>query len=292
MVHHTTESAKPVDPALRRASSPGGDDADAGRPFIVLEAATVEYPGRGAQAPTRALDAVDLEVQAGEFVSLVGPSGCGKTTLLMAVAGLLELTDGSVRIGGRQVVAPGPDRAVVFQEFALLPWRTVRRNVEFAFEGGELTRRQRRDRADEFLELVGLRDFADHYPAQLSGGMRQRVGIARALAIEPETLLMDEPFGALDAQTKVVLGEELLRLWERDRQTVLFVTHDIDEAIFLSDRIAVMSRRPASVRCLIDIDLPRPRPHDIKTAPEFNEYRQQIWNLLHDEAAEASREPN
>src|SRR5579875_57784 len=217
-----------------------------------------------------ALDAVSLAVAEGEFVAIVGPSGCGKSTLLLL-------------LNGRPVAAPGPDRALVFQEFALLPWRTVLHNVELGLEVIRKPAAARRELARENLRRVGLSAFERYYPHQLSGGMRQRVGIARALAVGPEVLLMDEPFGALDAQTRQIMGAELLRIWERDRKTILFVTHDIDESIYLADRVVVMSANPGRVLEVLPITLPRPRDFEARNSPAFVEYRRRIWERLEQE---------
>jgi len=259
------------------------------RPFIRIEDLTVEYRSPSNQ-PLTAIDRLNLDVAQGEFISVVGPSGCGKSTLLMAVDGLLQPVEGRIEIDGTPVTAPGRDRAVVFQEFALLPWRTVRQNVAFGLEGQRMSKARREETVSRYLRLVGLENFAGHYPSQLSGGMRQRVGIARALAVEPQVLLMDEPFGALDAQTREILGEELLRIWDAHQRTVLFITHDIDEAVFLSDRVAVMTRRPARIKEIMAIDLPRPRTIEVKSSKPFGQYRRRIWDMLHDEAIQASRE--
>jgi NitT/TauT family transport system ATP-binding protein len=230
-----------------------------------------------------ALDDVNFIVGRGEFVTIVGPSGCGKSTLLMLVAALLPPSSGTIRLNGRAMTAPGSDRALVFQDFALLPWRNVLRNVELGLELKGMTLDKRRALARRYIAMVGLRKFERHYPHQLSGGMRQRVGIARALSVEPEILLMDEPFGALDAQIRQVMGEELLRIWERDRKTILFVTHDIDEAIYLADRVIVMSASPGRVIREIAIALPRPRRLDIRNTPAFAVHRQAIWDLLEEQ---------
>ncbi len=230
-----------------------------------------------------ALDTVSLRVERGEFIAIVGPSGCGKSTLLLLVNGLLHPTSGRILLNGRPVTAPGPDRALVFQEFALLPWRTVLQNVELGLEVTGRSPAERRAVARENLRLVGLSAFERHYPHQLSGGMRQRVGIARALSVGPEVLLMDEPFGALDAQTRQIMGAELLRIWERDRKTILFVTHDIDEAIYLADRVVVMSASPGRVLEILPIALPRPRDFELRNSPTFVEYRRRIWDRLEEE---------
>jgi NitT/TauT family transport system ATP-binding protein len=223
-----------------------------------------------------AVNGVALSIDKGEFVTIVGSSGCGKSTLLMAVAGLVRLSRGLIRIDGKEVTGPGPDRAVVFQEASLLPWRSVRGNVKFGLQmqrwnGGNLN-----ERAMQMIRLVGLSRFADYHPHQLSGGMRQRVNIARALAVNPDVLLMDEPFGALDAQTREIMGVELLRIWERDKKTALFVTHDIDEAIFLADKIIVMGRNPGHIKEVIKVDLQRPRDEAVLDSEDFHNLRKRL----------------
>ena len=209
---------------------------------------------------THALSGVDLQVRSKEFVSLIGPSGCGKTTVLKIIAGLLKPTKGEVLIEGRRVTGPGTDRATVFQSPGLMPWKSVIENVILALEFAEVPKDQRRDRAIKYVDRVGLDEFHDHYPGELSGGMQQRVGIARALAIEPQVLLMDEPFGALDAMTRGHMQTELVRIWEQERRTVLFVTHSIDEAILLSDRIIVMT--DGSIREEVKVEIERPRSRE------------------------------
>ncbi len=217
-------------------------------------------------------------------MTIVGPSGCGKSTMLLAVDGLIQPSKGAVFISGRLVTGPGPDRALVFQEFALLPWRSVESNVMLGLQlQKKHSAAQVRDIAKEYIQMVGLQGFERHHPHQLSGGMRQRVGLARALAVNPEILLMDEPFAALDAQTREVMSYELLRLWEQDKKTVLFVTHGIEEAVYLADRVVVMSGQPGRVRETIPVDLPRPRNLAIKDDAHFVELRRHIWNLLVEE---------
>ncbi len=246
----------------------------------------VEFERPGATEALTALSAftLDLIERRGEFVSIVGPSGCGKSTLLGVAAGLVPATAGEVVIDGRAVTGPGPDRAVVFQEIALLPWRTVLDNVGFGMEFRRVPPAERRRIAQEHIRLVGLAGFEHHYPHHLSGGMRQRVGIARALAVNPDILLMDEPFGALDAQTRLLMGDELLRIWEQTRKSVLFVTHDLEEAIFLSDRVVVLTARPGRVKANLPIGLPRPRTSEIRNSVEFLGYRKALWALLEEEA--------
>ena len=246
-----------------------------------------------------ALEGVDLDIAAGEFITLVGPSGCGKSTVLDLIAGLSKPSGGTLSVDGTPITGPGLDRSVVFQQYTLLPWRTAQANVELALEAkGGLTRKERVDRASTYLELVGLTEFANRYPHELSGGMKQRVAIARSLSYEPEVLLMDEPFGALDAQTRERLQEELLSIWKRTGTTVVFITHDIDEAVFLGQRVAVMSARPGRIREVITVDLDREGAGetDLRGTRQFADYRHQIWSLLREQQrpalAQVGREVN
>lgn len=258
---------------------------------ISFRAVTKTFPVRGrATTEFTALDAVDLDIAAGEFTVLVGPSGCGKSTLLDLLGGLTAPTSGEVLINGRAVTGPGPDRSTVFQQYALLPWRTAQGNVEFGLESIGLPRRQRATRAREFLDLVGLSGFEERYPHELSGGMKQRVAIARSLAYDPEVLLMDEPFAALDAQTRESLQDELLRIWQRTGKTVVFITHGIEEAVYLGQRVAVLTSRPGRVKEVVGIDLgERDRTQDLRSSPEFVRYRHEIWSLLQDEVSRAQQ---
>ena len=226
------------------------------------------------------LDDISFGVEEGSFVAICGPSGCGKSTLLRLIHGLQKPDGGEIRVRGERVLAPRLDRGMVFQNHNLMPWRTVVRNVEFGLEALGLGKVERRERAMTWLEKVGLTDFASYYPAQLSGGMQQRVGLARALALDPQLLLMDEPFGALDAQTRVLLQEELERIWEAEAKTVVFITHDIEEALFLSDRVLVMSARPGKIIADIAVEAPRPRRDTWRSAPEFGRLKGEIWELL------------
>lgn len=223
---------------------------------------------------------VDLQIDEGEFVCILGPSGCGKSTLLNVIGGLVPATKGNVFVGNAAVTRPGPDRGMVFQGYSLFNWLTVRRNIEFGPSLAKWPSADRRKKGDQLLDLVGLNDYADAYPATLSGGMRQRVAIARALALEPQVLLMDEPFGALDAQTRSRMQEGLLDIWTRTRRTVVFVTHDIEEAVFLADRVLVMGVNPGRIVADIPIDLPRPRSIDVVASDEFTEYRREILKYL------------
>jgi NitT/TauT family transport system ATP-binding protein len=228
---------------------------------------------------------LDLQVRAGELVSVVGPSGCGKSTFLNAVDGLIAVTAGQIMVDGRAVTGPGPDRAMVFQHDSLFPWRTVSENVMYGLDlQGKLPKSVRRERARALVELVGLSGFAEHYPHELSGGMRQRVNIARALVMEPQLLLLDEPFAALDAQTREFMQVELLKILARAKTTALFVTHQINEAVFLSDRVVVLSARPAGIKAIIGVDLPGERSLALKHTPRFVELEQGIWRLIEQEA--------
>lgn len=239
--------------------------------------------GRGARETVEVLRDFDLDVREGEFLSILGPSGCGKSTFLGILAGLAARTGGQITVGGRPLEGVNPDQGVVFQGYALFPWRTVLENIEVGLEIRGVGKTERRRIAGEYLALVGLDGFADRYPHELSGGMKQRVAIARSLAYEPDVLLMDEPFAALDAQTREILQGELLRIWEQRRKTIVFITHSLDEAIFLSDRVAVMTRRPGTIKAILDVPLPRPRPAELRNAPEFARLRQQAWDILKDE---------
>ncbi|MDQ1734484.1 MAG: NitT/TauT family transport system ATP-binding protein [Pseudonocardiales bacterium] len=241
-----------------------------------------------------ALEDVSLDIAEGEFLSLVGPSGSGKTTLLDLLAGLSTPTSGRVLVGGREITGPGLDRAVVFQQYALFPWRTARANVEFGLETLGLKRKQRAEKAIEFLELVGLAAFAHRYPHELSGGMKQRVAIARSLAYDPDILLMDEPFAALDAQTREQLQDELLRIWQATGKTIVFITHGIEEAVYLGQRVAVLSSRPGRLKQIVDIEIGDRAAAieaqvDIRASEEFRRHRHQIWTLLRDEVRRAQQ---
>ena len=235
----------------------------------------------------QALRDVSLQVRPGEFISLVGASGCGKTTLLRIVDGLTEPTSGQIFVEGREVHGPGPDRGFVFQQDALFPWRTVLDNVVFGLEVQGRGRHDARSLAKGFLQLVGLTGFEHHFPHELSGGMRQRANLARALTIDPQVLLMDEPFAALDAQTRELMQSELLRIWRTNRKTVLFVTHQIDEAVYLADRVVVMTSRPGQIKAILDVDIPRPRDLSVKRTPRFLELVDAIWKMIEEEVRTA-----
>jgi len=235
--------------------------------------------GEGKTA-VQALRGIDLDVGAGELVSILGPSGCGKSTIIGAVAGFTRVSAGELCIDGQQVRAPGPDRGVVFQQHTLFPWKTVLQNVEFGLKMRRVGKAERGATAREILEHVGLSDFHDHYPHQLSGGMQQRVNLARVLVNRPRVILMDEPFCSLDAQTRLQMQQMLLRLWHEFHMTVVFVTHDVDEAVFLSDRVLVLTMRPGRVQAELPIDLPRPRHLGVLTSPEFTQLKRQALDLL------------
>jgi NitT/TauT family transport system ATP-binding protein len=232
-----------------------------------------------------AIDGVSLSISDDEFVSFVGPSGCGKTTLLRIIAGLDHAGSGSVLVDGNPILGPGPKVGMVFQEYSLFPWRTVLDNIAFGPEMRGISRQERRKAAHKYIEMVGLEQFEKSYPYELSGGMRQRVAIARALANDPDLLLMDEPFGALDAQTRNKMQVELLSIWNLSKKTILFVTHSVDEAVFLSDRIVVMSPRPGRIRSVVPVDIPRPRN---RTAPEFATLRRDVLSLIEESSKQAN----
>jgi NitT/TauT family transport system ATP-binding protein len=251
----------------------------------------------GGAKPTIAVDDFTLDIAQGEFLVIVGPSGCGKTTVLNILAGLDRPSGGSVTLDGHEITGPGPARGVMFQDYALFPWQTVRGNVGFGLKygpsGSGLSTDARARRVQDCIDLVGLNGAEDKYPHQLSGGMRQRAALARLMANEPEVLLMDEPLAALDAQTRLILQDELLRIWGQDRpqssrRTVVFITHAIDEAVFLADRVAVMTTRPGRLKALIDVPLPRPRNDATRASAEFQALSQHIWSLIRDEAYRAT----
>lgn len=234
-----------------------------------------------------ALKDFNLEVRDGEFLTIVGPSGCGKSTFLDMLAGLAYPSSGEIYIDGKLITGPALDRGIVMQGYGLFPWRTVRQNIEFGLEIKKVPKKDRKEISQKFIDLVGLQGFEDRYSYELSGGMRQRVSIARALAYDPEVLLMDEPFAAVDAQTRETLQDELLRIWEETHKTIVFITHSIEEAVFLGDRVAVMNANPGSIKEIIKVNLPRPRRiGDVRTSPNFNWINHKVWELLQNDEEE------
>lgn len=257
-------------------------------PMIAIERLSKQF-ATATGANHLALSDIGLEVAGGEFVSIIGPSGCGKSTLLYIVGGFVPASEGAVRIGTAPVSGPGRDRGPVFQEFALFAWKTVLQNVAYGLQVQGKSRKEAEERASKLLRMVGLERFASFYPKELSGGMKQRVAIARTLAYDPEILLMDEPFGALDARTRTLLQRDLLRIWEEDRKTVLFVTHSVDEAVFLSDRIVVMASGPGRIVKIVSVDLPRPRQRaELVFNRSYQEYIAEIEGMI--DAMETSSE--
>ena len=258
---------------------------------ISIQNVTKNFPARGkagAGGGFTAVENVSLEVRAGEFMVIVGPSGCGKSTLLDLLGGLTRPTSGRILIDGTPITGPALDRGLVFQQYALLPWRTALRNVEFGLEAKGVPRRERAERAEHFLAMVGLNGFGDRYPHELSGGMKQRVAIARSLAYDPGVLLMDEPFAALDAHTRETLQGELLRIWRESGKTIVFITHGIDEAVTLGQRIAVMTSRPGAIKAIVDVPIERgSAEQDLHADPAFGRLRHEVWSLLRDEFTQA-----
>ncbi|WP_172329448.1 ABC transporter ATP-binding protein [Mangrovicoccus sp. HB161399] len=268
----------------------GQPKASNGKGAIDIDRVSITF-GTGPTAH-RAVETTSLKIMPGEFVCILGPSGCGKSTLLNAIAGYVKPSSGSVRVDGVEVEKPGPDRGMVFQQYSLLPWKTVYENVAFGPRMAGKSRREAGSIANTFLGMVGLRKFGNRYPAELSGGMQQRVGIARALANYPSVLLMDEPFGALDAQTRLMMQESLLEIWQKFGTTVVFVTHDVDEAVFLADRVLVMSAAPGRVIEDLRIPLPRPRSTDMGSMPDYIRARQHCLEVIRAESRRAFEEQN
>lgn len=231
--------------------------------------------------PFTALDDVSLDIADGEFVTVVGPSGCGKSTMLNLASGLLEPTSGRVAVDDRRVTGPGPERGVIFQQYALFPWLTVRQNVEFGLKLQKVPKLKRAEQVDAMLRLVGLEEFAEALPKNLSGGMKQRCAIARAYAVDPSVLLMDEPFGALDALTRVRMQDELLKMWEKEKRTVMFITHDVEEAVYLASRVVIMARAPGRIRQIVDVTLPYPRTEEVRLSSEFSRLRNVVWESVY-----------
>ncbi|MGN6584222.1 MAG: ABC transporter ATP-binding protein [Rhizobiaceae bacterium] len=255
---------------------------------LLVEKVSRSFPGVRGGAPVRALLPVDLNVAENDFITILGPSGCGKSTLLRIIAGLDHPSEGRVLLDGREVRGPGPDRGMVFQSYTLFPWLTVAENIAFGLREKGVPEAQRKEIVANYVQRVGLKGFENHWPKQLSGGMQQRTAIARALANDPEILLLDEPFGALDNQTRGLMQELLLGIWEREKKTVLFVTHDIEEAIFMASRVIVMSARPGRIKSDVAVDLPHPRSYTIKTSPEFSEFKARLTEEIRVEAMHAA----
>jgi NitT/TauT family transport system ATP-binding protein len=239
------------------------------------------------QTAFTALEGLNLDIEDGEFITVVGPSGCGKSTAMNIAAGLTAPSSGHVLVDDALVKGPGPERGVIFQQYALFPWLTVRQNVEFGLKIAGHPKQERRRIADHFIALVGLTDFSNSLPKTLSGGMKQRCAIARAYAVNPKILLMDEPFGALDALTRVQLQDQLLAMWSRERRTVMFITHDVDEAVYLASRVVVMAARPGRLHKVVNVDLPYPRTEDMRLSSEFSELRNEVWRAVYHPAAAA-----
>lgn len=255
---------------------------------LLVENVSRVFPGVHGGAPTRALEPTSLSVGNNDFVTILGPSGCGKSTLLRIVAGLDRPTTGQVLLDGRAVTGPGADRGMVFQSYTLFPWLTVQENIGFGLRERGVGDAEARDTIESYIDKVGLRGFENHWPKQLSGGMQQRTAIARALANDPAMLLLDEPFGALDNQTRGLMQELLLGIWEREKKTVMFVTHDIEEAIFIASRVIVMSARPGRVKADLAVDLPYPRHYTIKTSPAFSDLKARLTEEIRAEAVLAA----
>ena len=276
--------------ASAAAVQAGKNLSSEGKGHVIIEDVSVVF-GAGADAHT-AVESTQLEVQPGEFLCILGPSGCGKSTLLNSVAGFVQPSSGTVAVDGAPVTGPGPERGMVFQQYSLMPWKTVRDNVAFGPLLAGQSKSEAQSIAYTFLNMVGLTRFAKHYPAELSGGMQQRVGIARALANYPSVLLMDEPFGALDAQTRLMMQENLLRIWEDFGTTVMFVTHDVDEAVFLADRVVIMSAAPGRIIDDFRVDIPRPRTTDITTDDTYVQLKRRCMDRIRSESLRAFEQQN
>jgi NitT/TauT family transport system ATP-binding protein len=280
--HALVSPGRELDMKALRSTPVNGAGASA-----AIEMSGIEIDFGDGKTAVRALSQLDLQVAPGEFISVLGPSGCGKSSLIGAVAGFTPISAGEIRVDGRAVQAPGPDRGVVFQHHTLFPWKTVLKNVEFGLKMRGAPPSERREAARDILDTVGLGEFLNHYPWQLSGGMQQRVSLARVLVNRPRVTLMDEPFCALDAQTRLQMQELLLALWHKYHITVMFVTHDVDEAIFLSDRIVVLTERPGRIKAELAVALPRPRTRDLLTSPDFMQLKRRALELLFDERSAA-----
>jgi NitT/TauT family transport system ATP-binding protein len=275
----------PPEQSMRCLDAQSGPAAPV-RPLVEFRNLGVTYPGG-----IVAIKKFNLRVAPGEFLVILGPSGCGKSTVLQVVAGLLHPTEGEVEVGGRINPRPGKDRGFVFQQAGLLPWFDIFTNIEIGLSAKGMSKRAARAVSQRYVSAMGLEGFGHLYPHQLSGGMQQRVGVARAFAIDPPILLMDEPFAALDAQTRILLQEELLRLWEGSGKTIIFVTHSIEEAVFLADRVVVMARSPGSVKTAVEITLPRPRTGGVRSDPQFLRLFDSLWGMIRHDAQRAIAEP-
>ena len=256
---------------------------------VIVKIDHVEKIYQGRSGEVVALNGVDMEIRENEFVCVVGPSGCGKSTLLNIIAGLERPTSGRVRVKGKEVVNPGSERGVIFQQYALFPWLTVKKNVKFGLKLRGVKEPELSAIADKYIRLVGLEEFGDSYPKELSGGMKQRVAIARAYAVNPEILLMDEPFGALDAQTRTQLQTELLETWEKEKKTCFFITHDVEEAIILAQRVVIMSARPGRVKEIVPVNIPYPRTQETKMTKEFLDLKVHVWGQVYREFLEVRK---
>ncbi|MEP9353503.1 ABC transporter ATP-binding protein [Xanthobacter sp. KR7-65] len=265
------------------------ENADPSAVGIEIRDVSHHYGGRNGQGGVTALDHINLDIRPNEFHALLGPSGCGKSTLLYLIGGFIPVQSGVIETARGPVTGPHPERGIVFQNFALFPWKTVLQNTLYGLEKLGLPKKEREEKARHFIDLVHLSGFENAFPSQLSGGMQQRAAIARTLAVDPEILLMDEPFGALDAQTRRVMQEELRSIWQRTRKTVVFVTHDVQEAVFLADRISIMSARPGRIQHVIDVGFNREHGDDVVKKPEFVEMGEHIWGLVRDQAVAATR---
>jgi NitT/TauT family transport system ATP-binding protein len=250
---------------------------------LIVQNLRKSFQSQRSEESIQVFEDISFEVHPSEFISIVGPSGCGKTTFLRILDGLIPHDDGDILLDGKSVIKPGPDKGFVFQESSLLPWRTVMDNVILGLELQGVANKDARKKAERYIALVGLAGFEHHYPHELSGGMQQRVNLARALIVDPQVLLMDEPFASLDAQTREIMQAELLKMWNQTKKTVIFVTHQIEEAIFLSDRVVVFSARPARIREIVKVDISRPRSLSVKRSKEFLELADQVWNIIQEE---------
>jgi NitT/TauT family transport system ATP-binding protein len=260
---------------------------ETGMSELVIKGVSRVFPGVQGGKPVQALQPTDLDIAKNDFVTILGPSGCGKSTLLRIIAGLDNPTSGTVTLEGRKITGPGADRGMVFQSYTLFPWLTIRENVAFGLRERGVSANEKWNIVDSYIDKVGLRGFENHWPKQLSGGMQQRTAIARALANDPTILLLDEPFGALDNQTRGLMQELLLGIWEREQKTVIFVTHDIEEAVFMANRVVTMSARPGRIKSITPVDLPHPRHYTIKASPEFGQLRAKLMTEIRDEAIAA-----